>query len=346
MSTIIRFGLDIAKNSFAVFGVDEREQPVCKKSLRRSQLLEFFANTPPAVIAMEAGTAAHHWARELQSLGHDARIIDARRVAPYRSQGNAGKNDLNDAAAICEAAGRPNMHFIPVKSAEQQAILTVHRMRSAAVAEHNRIANQLRGLLSEFGIVIAKGVHRLKAQWPEIRQRYAGDLPQLAWHEFDRLFQRLNHAHHDVLAYDRKLSAFVRNDVRAQRLSQMTGIGTVTASALVASVADAAEFKNGRQFAAWLGLTPRQNTTGGKPRLGRISKRGNVYLRTLLMHDARSELNFTATRSDGKSLRAESLKQRMSWNKAAVALVNKHARIAWAILAHDQPCRPTWNCSH
>lgn len=333
MSHIIRFGIDLAKNSFAVCGVDEHGKVVLRKSLSRAKLQEFFANTPAAVVAMEAGSGAHHWARELIALGHDARIIDPRLVAPYRHQGHTGKNDVNDAIAICEAAGRPHMRFIPVKTKEQQAILLVHRLRQACVAQHTRLINRLRGSLAEFGIVAPKGAQTFKTHWTTIRQRHDHDLPALVWQVLDELYDDLNRLHRKVLACDRQINAFVREDLRARRLTEINGIGPVTASAIVATIGNGRDFRNGRQFAAWVGLTPRQHSTGGKPRLGRISKRGDAYLRTLLVHGARSELMHTAGRTDHKSRWAESLKQTKSWNKSAVALANKHARIAWALLA-------------
>lgn len=332
---IIRFGIDLAKSSFAVCGVDENEHITLRKTLNRKQLLHFFANQPPAIVAMEAGSGAHHWARELRALGHDARIIDPRLVAPYRQQGRTGKNDANDAAAVCEAAGRPSMSFVPIKSLEQQAILMTHRRRRSIVAEHTRAANQIRGFLAEFGVVVPKGVHVLKQRWPELRRKFAEQLPELAWRELDALHARLRELHSQILAYDRQIKGFVRADKRAQRLASINGIGPITASAIVATVGNAREFKNGRQLSAWIGLTPRQYSTGGKPRLGKISKRGDPYLRTLLVHGARSELMHTPRRCDGKSKWAEKLKSRMSWNKTAVALANKHARVAWAILAND-----------
>lgn len=340
MSIIIRFGIDLAKNSFAVCGVDEHEKIVLRKSLKRAKLLEFFANTPRALVAMEAGSGAHHWARELRSLGHDARIIDPRLVAPYRHQGPSGKNDSNDAAAICEAAGRPLMRFIPIKTKEQQAILLVHRLRQACVAEHTRLINRLRGFLAEFGIVAPKGPETFKAHWPTIRQRHDLDLPSLAWQALEEHYAELRRLHLNVLAYDRQINAFVREDLRAKRLVQVNGIGPITASAIVATIGNGRDFKNGRQFAAWLGLTPKQHSTGGTPKLGRISKRGDAYLRTLLVHGARSELRLTPRRTDHKSRWAESLKRTKSWNKSAVALANKHARIAWALLASDHAYQP------
>jgi transposase len=274
---IIRFGIDLAKNSFAICGIDEHEKIVFRKVLKRARLLEFFANTPPALVAMEAGSGAHHWARELCALGHNARIIDPRLVAPYRHQGRAGKNDSNDAAAICEAAGRPLMRFVPIKTKEQQAIL-VHRLRHACVAEHTRLINRLRGFLAEFGIVAPQGAETFKAHWPTIRQRHDLDLPSLAWQLLEEHYAELRRLHLNVLAYDRQINAFVREDLQAKRLAQVNGIGPITASAIVATIGNGRDFKNGRQFAPWLGLTPKQHSTGGTPKLGRISKRGDTYL--------------------------------------------------------------------
>jgi transposase len=334
MSKIIRVGIDLSKNSFAICGVDENGHIVLRKTLNRARLLEFFANTPPVIVAMEAGSGAHHWARQLTQLGHQARIIDPRLVAPYRHQGRTGKNDLNDAVAICEAAGRPAMRFVPIKSVDQQAILLIHRLRRNCVAEHTRTINRLRGFLAEFGIVAPKGVATFKARWALIRQHHEADIPTLAWTVLDELYDNVQILHRRVLAYDRQIKAFVRADPRARQLAEVHGIGPITASAIVATVGNGHDFKNARQFAAWVGLTPRQYSTGGKLRLGRISKRGDIYLRTLLVHGARSELRYTAGRNDAKSRWAESLKASKSWNKAAVALANKHARIAWALLAN------------
>ncbi|MBI2994408.1 MAG: IS110 family transposase [Gammaproteobacteria bacterium] len=217
---IIRFGIDLAKNTFAVCGVDAREQPVLQRTLRRAELLPFFAQQPAALVAMEAGSGAHHWARELIGLGHDARLIAACFVAPYRRQGQTGKNDRNDAAAICEAAGRPNMRFIPVKSAAQQALLVVHRVRAGLVAEHTRVANQLRGLLAEFGVVLPKGVNQLKQRWFRLRLEQAEAVPARVWTELDALQQRLRELHQTILDYDREIRAAVRDDEAMGRLAQ------------------------------------------------------------------------------------------------------------------------------
>lgn len=337
---ITRVGIDLAKNSFSICAVDERGTIVMERTLRRGELLSYLANIPPSIIAMEAGSGAHHWARELIKLGHDARIIDPRFVAPYRTGGKSRKNDRNDAHAIVEASSRPHMRFVPIKSDEQQAIVLIHRRRSSLVAEHTRTANQIRGFLAEFGVVAPKGPSSLKARWHDIRMKYAQLIPALAWQELDPLYEKLLDLHKQILGYDRKIASMNRENALAKRLMEIKGVGPTTASAILATVGDASLFKNGRQFAAWLGLTPRQYSTGGVSRLGRISKRGDDYLRTLLIHGARTELMYTHKREDKKSQWVENLKKNKSWNKVAVALANKHARIIWAMLAHNEEFKP------
>jgi transposase len=335
MESIMRVGIDLSKNVFVICGVDSRERVTLKRTLKRNEVLSFFADLQRCLIGMEAGSGAHYWARELNKLGHDARIMDPRRVAPYRSQGRTGKNDSNDAEAICEAVGRPRMVFVPIKDPEQQAILVIHRVRKALVNEQNRVANQVRGLLAEFGIVIPKGLASLKRAWMSTRQVHADDVPMLVWEELDKLYAQLGELHARILGYDRCIKAHVRADARARRLAEIHGVGAITASAVVASVGNGRDFKNGRQFGAWLGLTPKQYSTGGRTILGKITKRGDTYLRTLLIHGARSELNYIQRRSDPKSLWAQALCEKKPWNKVAVALANKHARLIWAILAKD-----------
>lgn len=340
MNPVIRVGIDLAKHTFSLCGVDVHEHIVLERTLRRVELLTFFSNLPACIVAMEAGSGAHHWTRALRDLGHDARIIDPGFVAPYRQGGRHAKNDRNDARAVCEAAGRPSMRFVPIKDAQQQATPVVHRCRRAAVTHHTRLANQLRGLLAEFGIVAPRGVSTLKRQWPELRLRHADRVPLLAWTRLDGLFDQLREQHQMILRYERQITALNRDNPNVQRLQNIQGVGPLTASAIVATVGNARLFKNGRQFAAWLGLTPREHSTGGKPRLGRISKRGDAYLRTLLVHGARSELMHTARRDDHKSRWVEQLKATKGWNKASVALANQHARIIWAMLAKDNAYRP------
>lgn len=335
MSTIIRFGIDLAKRSFAVCGVDRHGKVQERKTLKREQLLTYFSNVPAAMVAMESGSGAHHWARQLISLGHDARIIDPRFVAPYRTQGRHGKNDINDAVAICEAAGRPHMRFVPIKHPDQQAMLVIHRLRAGAVSSHTQMINRMRGILSEFGVVLPKGAWKFKTRWRELRGDPPELIPLLVLDALDVLYEELGHLHTKVLGYDQQIRAHVRTDDRASRLMQLAGIGSLTASAIVATVGQGRDFCNGRQFAAWIGLTPRQYSTGGQARLGRITKRGDKYLRTLLVHGARSALMRMDGRDDRVSRWARSMLATKSWNKVAVALANKHARMAWGLL--NQP---------
>jgi transposase len=333
---ITRIGLDIAKNIFHLHGVDANGKVVLTKRLTRRRMLEFFANFPGCLIGIEACAGAHHWARKLSELGHTVRLIAGQFVAPYRK---SGKNDWNDAEAICEAVGRPNMRFVPVKSVEQQAILAVHRARELAVQERTALVNQIRGLLGEFGIVIGQGIDRLHRALPDILEDAGNDLPGLARQTFAELAERLAKLDERVVTYDYRIEMIARQMEPAKRLMEIGGIGPLTATAMVASVGESQLFKNGRQFAAWLGLTPRQHSSGGRNRLGHISKRGDVYLRTLLIHGARSVLRVAANKTDRKSRWAETLRKRRGNNIAATALAAKHARIIWAMLSRGTTYR-------
>lgn len=333
---LTRIGLDTAKQVFQVHGVDDHGKAVLKKQLARGRVLEFFANLPPCLVGIEACAGTHYWARELSKLGHTVRLMAGQFVAPYRK---SGKNDANDAEAICEAVGRPNMRFVSVKSVEQQAILAVHRARSLLVEERTALVNQTRGLLGEFGITVAQGIDRLRRALPEILEDGENGLPGLARETFADLLEQLRALDVRVVRYDRRIETLAREMESARRLMAIAGIGPLTATALVATVGDAKVFGHGRQFAAWLGLTPRQYSSGGKSKLGRISKRGDVYLRTLLIHGARSVLRLTAKKTDPKSRWAEGLKQRSGNNIAATALAAKHARIIWAMLARETEYR-------
>lgn len=334
---ITRIGIDLAKEVLEVYGVDRHGKAVLRKTLRRSKFLEFFARLEPCLIGMEACGSAHHWARELAKLGHTVKLIAPQFVRPYRKN---DKNDRNDAEAICEALGRPNMRFVPVKDVEQQAVLCVHRARALLVGERTALVNQTRGLLAEYGIVVCQGVRALRARLPEILEDAENGLPALARETFAELHERLLALEQRVQAYDRRIAALARDSESARRLMQLEGVGPLTATALVATVGDARAFNNGRQFAAWLGLVPRHFATGGKARMGRITKRGDVYLRTLLVHGARSVLRTLSRRNDAKSQWISQVKARRGYNKAAVALAAKHARILWAMLAHDSAYRP------
>lgn len=336
MEKIARIGLDLAKNVFQIHAVDAQGNEVLRRTVKRNKLLAFFAQCEPCLIGMEACGGAHYWARELTKLGHKVRLMAAQFVSPYRK---GGKNDGNDAEAICEAVSRPTMRFVPVKSVEQQAVLSVHRSRAMLIGERTALINHLRGLLAEFGIVIAQGAAKVRSAMPEILEDAENGIPSLARDIFSDNYERLKQLDERIVEYDHRIVQIAKNDSRMQRIMQLEGIGPITATALVATVGDAKSFNNGRQFAAWLGLTPRQNSSGGKSRLGRISKRGDVYLRTLLIHGSRSALLHTAKRDDAKSRWVEALKARRNANVAAVALAAKHARIIWAILANDTDYR-------
>jgi transposase len=326
---VARIGVDLAKNVFELYGVDESEQRVLSKTVRRGQLLATFAQLPPCLVGMEACGSAHYWAREFRKLGHEPRLMAPQFVAPYRKN---DKNDRNDAAAICEAVGRPNMRFVPIKEVEQQAVLTLHRTRALLVSERTALVNHMRGLLSEYGIIIAQGVAKVRAALPQILEDGDNALPGLAREVFADLQARLRSADERIATYDRRIAELARASEPVQRLMQVEGVGPLTATALTATVGDARQFRTGRQFAAWLGLVARQRSSGGKARHGRITKRGDVYLRTLLIHGARALMRHLVGRQDRKSRWVLALKERRGFNKAAVALAAKHARILWALL--------------
>lgn len=329
-------GIDLAKNTFSLHGVDAQGKTVLKKTVSRSKLLEQFVHLPSCVVGMEACSGAHHWARELRKLGHDARIIAPRFVTPYRRK---GKNDNNDAEAICEAVSRPAMHFVPVKSSEQQAILCLHRVRQQMVSERTALINQIRGLLSEFGLIMAKGRYAAQHAIPDILEDAENGLPSLARRLLHDVWQRIQQINQQVLAYDREMEAQARQNESASRLMTIPGIGAITATALIASIAEPKQFRNGRQLAAWLGLTPRQYSTGGKPRLGRITKQGDKYLRMLLIHGTRAVLAVLKDKQDRTSRWLRELINRRGYKRAAVALAAKNARIVWAVLNRGENYR-------
>ncbi len=329
-------GIDLAKNVFSVHGVDAHGKAVLKKTVSRGKLLECFANLPPCIVGMEACTGAHHWARLLRELGHDARIIAPRFVIPYRKN---GKNDGNDAEAICEAVSRPAMRFVPVKSSEQQALLCLHRIRQGVVSERTAQINQIRGLLAEFGLIMPKGRYPAQHAIPDILEDAENGLPSLARRLLHDVWQRILQLNQQILAYDREIESLARLCPKAQSLMTIPGIGSITATALLASLGDPRQFHNGRQLAAWLGLTPRQYSTGGKTRLGRITKQGDKYLRTLLIHGTRAVLAALRDKQDRISCWLRELVARRGYKRAAVALAAKNARIVWAMLTSGEEYR-------
>lgn len=328
MDKVTTVGIDLAKNVFSIHGVDERGKEVFRKTVTRARLMPFIAQLPPCLIGLEACSGAHEWARRLQALGHAVRIMAPRFVSPYR---RSGKNDGNDAEAICEAVQRPSMRFVPVKSAEQQAILTVHRVRQGFIEERTATINRIRGLMSEFGVV-------LPARAAEVRRgarAATGALPDMARLAVGDLLNHLVALDERIGSYDRELEALAKSSQSVRRLMTVPGVGPLTALATAATVGQAHEFENGRQFAAWLGLVPRQWSTGGKARLGHITKRGDAYLRTLLIMGARAALQMAAGRDDKLSRWAIAVKERRGYHRAVVALAAKNARILWALMARQ-----------
>ena len=300
-------------------------------------MLEFFAQLPPCLVGIEACSSAHYWGCELTKLGHTVKLMAAQFVIPYRKR---GKNDANDAEAICEAVGRPNMHFVAIKSEEQQSVLMVHRARTLVVANRTAQVNQIRGLLAEFGLVVAKGAARLRRELPGILEDAENGLPALAREVLAGLLDQFHDFDMRVTAYDRQIRALAAASEPARRLMQVEAIGPQTATALVASMGDPQVFNSARSYAASLGMTPRQHSSGAEERLGRITRQGDRYLRLLLVHGARAYLRVVDKKTDVKSAWARRLRDRRHVNVAAVALAAKHARIAWAILARGTDYRP------
>lgn len=333
---VARVGVDLSKRVYQVHAVDGQGRTVVAKAMPVDRFFAWCAELPQGcTVAMETCGGAHHVSRHLRLLGLDARLIAGHFVTPYRMAGKSGKNDANDAAAICEAAGRPHMRFVPIKTAEQQGQLAVHRLREGFKEERTALINRIRGLLAEFGLVFAQGPDALRLVLASVIEDACNELPGVA-----RLALQRAHLHWiDIdlqLAWcDERIAAHVRVDARAAKAATLLGIGPTTASALVASVGEFGQFANARQFGAWLGLVPSQNSTGGKARLGGITKRGDDYLRTLLIQGAKSAVMSAAKRSDRISQWLVLLKERVGWQKAVVAMANKNARILWAVLTRD-----------
>lgn len=331
--SIVYIGIDLAKNVFAVHGVNEAGKPVLvKPSVTRAKLAELLISLPPCIIGMEACSGAHHWARLFQTMGHTPRLMAPKFVAPYRLSGKQGKNDAADAAAICEAVQRPNMRFVPIKSLDQQGLLCVHRVRQGFVEQRTACINRIRGLLSEFGIVLP-----LKAD--TVRRKALAcleDLPGWTNTVVGDLLSELHHLDERIAIYDKHISQMAAQDARAKQLKRINGIGDTTATAILAMIGSGQDFKCGRQFAAWLGLTPSQHSSGGKARLGRITKAGDHYLRSLLVIGARSALNAAKQKSDSISRWAVALAERRGYWRAVVAIAAKNARMAWAMLAQGE----------
>jgi transposase len=332
-----RVGIDLAKQVFQVHGVDYQDKVVLRKQLRRNQMLNFFATLSPCLIGMEACGGAHYWARELQKLGHTVKLMAPQFVKPYVK---SNKNDANDAEAICEAVGRPTMRFVSVKTIAQQDLQAIHRIRSELVRQRTAKVNQIRGLLSEYGLVVGRHIATLRRALPELLENAENGLSFDFRTLLDDLWQDLIRLDEREEEMSQKIHTLANSIPAAKRLQSIPGIGPMSATAIVCAVGDGKQFKRGRDLAAWLGLTPRQQSSGGKERLLGISKRGDSYLRTLLIQGAKSVIKVVGNKTDPRSLWLQNLCTRKHKNTAAVALANKNARIAWALLSNDTSYLP------
>ncbi len=327
--TIVTVGIDLAKNVFAVHGVDEGGKPaLVRPEVPRAKLLELIANLPACLIGMEACSGAHHWAREFAKFGHTVRLMAPKFVAPYRMSGKRGKNDAADAAAIAEAVTRPTMRFVPIKSIEQQSRLFVHRARQGYVEQRTALINRIRGLLSELGIVLPLKAATVRRE----AHRYLEDLPGWCNTVVGDALSELTRLDERISQYDKYISQAAKEDVQSVHLMRLSGIGPITASAIVATVGKGRDFASGRQFCAWLGLVPGQYSSGGKQRLGHITKTGESYLRTLLIMGAKAVLNTAKKKTDSVSRWAIQVEQRRGYWKAVVAIAAKNARMCWVML--------------
>jgi transposase len=330
---VTTIGIDLAKLVFQVHGVDGHGKAVIRRQLKRTEVAKFFANLPACLIGMEACSSAHYWGRRLIELGHTVKLMAPQFVKPYVK---TNKNDARDAEAICEAVARPNMRFVPIKNVEQQVLLGLHRARQGFVKARTAQANQIRGLLAEFGIVMPRGARFVGQQMPGILEDAENGLPHGSRQLFAQLLTHFRDLDRQMNELGRQIKEWHQQSEQSRRLEKIPGLGPLSASALVASVGDAKTFRNGRQFAAWLGLVPRQKSSGGKDQLLGISKRGDTYLRTLLIHGARSVLFSLKRHGEPAAGWLMRVADRRNPNIAAVALANKNARIIWALLAHGR----------
>lgn len=330
-------GIDLAKNVFQIHGVSETGKQVMNKPLKRKEVLPYFAQLPACLIGMESCGSAHYWQRELSKLGHDVKLINPAYVTPFVKR---NKSDARDAEAICEVVARPCTPFVPNKSVEQQDIQMLHRIRSQAIKQRTAQSNQIRGLLAEYGLIIPLGIASVRRRLPEILEDAENDLSMLSREMFSDLYDQLIQLDNRVKQYDKKLVATMKNSDAYHRLQAIPGVGPLIASALLMAVGDAKLFKNGRHLAAYLGLVPKQHSSGGKERLLGISKRGDRYLRSLLIHGARAVGYRVKNDPNHANQWFYQLIQRRGFNKAVVAMANKMARQAWVILAREEEYKP------
>jgi transposase len=330
-------GIDLAKRVFQLHGVDRSGRALHKSKVSRGSLLKAITDLGPRQVVMEACSSAQHWARRLMALGIEARLISPQYVTPFVK---TNKNDRNDAEAIVEAASRPSMRFVSVKTVEQQDLQALHRIRQLLVAQRTAIINQVRGVLAERGIVVAKKPASFHQAMPGVLASEDAEFTQYCRDLTVETLEHLDDVEKHVASCDSKIKAVMAKNDACKRISAIAGIGPVTATAMVAAVGDASEFDNGRHLAAWLGLVPRQHSSGGKSRLGGISKRGNTYLRTLLIHGARTVLQYVAGKTDAQSRWLQNLIARRGYNRATIALANKNARIIQSLLSSGRDYAP------
>lgn len=333
----ITIGVDLAKHIFQLHGVDAAGTVVIRQKVRRDKLVAFFDSLPPALIGMEACASAHYWARQLSASGHTVRLMPPAYVKPYVKR---GKNDAADAEAICEAVTRPTMRFVPIKSADQQSVLMLHRTRDLLIRQRTMLSNALRGHLAEFGIVARQGVAGTGVLLEMIENEHEL-IPPLAREALLAVVGQFRDVQARIGSLEVQIHSWHRSNEASRRLESIPGIGPIIASALAATVADPGAFSSGRQLAAWIGLVPRQNSSGGKDRLGRITKQGEPYLRRLLVIGAAAVLRFSKDRSSALGAWAAALRGRRPAMVATIGLANKMARIAWAVLARGDVFRST-----
>ncbi len=335
---VTTLGIALAKSVFQLHGVDARGVVMLCKQLRRKQVLPFLTRLSPLLVGMEACAGSHYWAREIGKLGHHVRLMSPHLVAPYVKR---NKNDRNDAEAICEAVSRPSMRFVPIKSPAQQDLQSLHRVRSQIIRSRTALANEIRGLLGEYGIAIAKELRVLRRALPLIFEDQDNGLSGMFREPLAEMMERLELLDERIKRYEQRVKQLFEQDERCQRLAQIQGVGPLIATALVAAVGNAREFRSGRELSAWLGLVPRQQSSGGRNVLLGITKRGDRYLRMLLIHGARAAVRYAEQRTDPGGAWISRLKARRGPNVAAVAVANKNARVAWKLLSTGQSYRPS-----
>jgi transposase len=343
MKDISVIGIDLAKTIFQIQGCDERGKELFRKRLSRQKLALFMAQLPKCLVGMEACGGSHYWARRFQEMGHEVRMMSPQYVKPYVK---TNKNDVNDAAACAEAVTRPSMRFVPIKTVQQQDVLLLHRVRSRLVKQRIQLTNQTRGLLAEYGIVMAQGEASFRKRLPEILANEQNELSPSARAIFQELYSEYLVIVQKVKSYEEKIQKLSRENKLCQRLETIPGIGPLTSTALVASIGKAEVFTQSRQLSGWLGLVPKQHSSGNQTRLLGISKRGDRYLRALLIHGARSVVQRLGQKKDAYSRWALQLQTRTGFNKTVVALAHKNARVVWALLHHATEFEADFSVKH